>query len=314
VLGGSFSGLKDINESVIQASAAALAASRVIHTAGGSLAPEITPDEPLMDISQEPPRVMVAVCTCNDLLAKVLDGQQLIRRLETDPAVDRVVFLEQTCTATGWDNLAELAEKHKPNRILIGACLPYVYARKIRELGRRVGLHPALIEVVDLMLMAQSSKLKAERPSADEMSAINNELTAILGMGLARLKWVDPDPVLREQILQKALVVGAGIAGMTSALAIADHGFQVDLVEREEILGGNLNWLKQTLEGNSTKTILEETMLKVKKHALIKVHTRSQVMGSFGQVGHFYTTLEDQEKGVLNLEHGVTIKRNWSKK
>jgi len=307
VLGGSFSGLKDINESVIQASAAALAASRVIHSAGGSLAPEITPEEPLLDISQEPPRVMVAVCTCDDLLDKLSDRQQLVRRFETDPAVDHVVFLEQTCTATGWDNLAELAEKHKPNRILIGACLPYVYARKIRELGRRVGLHPTLIEVVDLMLMAQSSKLKAESPSVDEMSAINNELAAILGMGLARLKWADPDPAPREQILQQALVVGAGIAGMTSALAIADHGFQVDLVEQEEILGGNLNWLKQTLEGNSPQAILEETVLKIEKHPLIRVHTRSRVMGSYGQVGHFYTTVENKENGVLNLEHGVTI-------
>ena len=86
VLGGSFSGLKDINESVIQASAAALAASHVIHTAGGSLAPEITPDEPLLDISQEPPRVMIAVCTCGDLLSKFIDTQDLVRRLEVDPA------------------------------------------------------------------------------------------------------------------------------------------------------------------------------------------------------------------------------------
>ena len=279
----------------------------MIHTAGGSLAPELTPDEPLLDISQEPPRVMVAVCTCGDLLSKLLDTQQLARRLETDPAVDQVVFLEQTCTATGWENIVELAEKHKPNRILIGACLPYVYARKIRELGRWVGLNPALIEVVDIMLIAHSSKLKAETPSADEISAINNELSAILSMGLARLKWADPAPAASVQIIQKALVVGGGIAGLTSALAIADHGFQVDLVEQEEMLGGNLNWLQQTLEGNSPKAILEETMLKVEKHPLIQVHTQSRVLGSYGQVGRFYTTIEDKEKGALTLEHGVTI-------
>lgn len=307
VLGGSFSGLKDINESVIQASAAALSASRVVHTAAGSLAPELTPDEPLLDILQEPPRVMIAVCTCGDLLLKLFDTQQFARGLKTDPAVDQVVFLEQTCTSAGWENLVELVEKHKPNRILIGACLPYVYARKIRELGRRVGLHPALIEVVDIMLLVHCSKLKSEIQSADEISAINNELSAILGMGLARLKWADPAPAPRVQILQQALVVGGGIAGMTAALAIADHGFQVDLVEQEEMLGGNLNWLQRSLEGNSTKAILEETMLKAEKHPLIRVHTRSQVLASHGQVGRFYTTIEEKEKGAFTLEHGVTI-------
>jgi heterodisulfide reductase subunit A len=307
LLGGSFSGLKDINESVIQASAAALSASRVIHNAGGSLAPELIPDEPLLDVSQEPPRVMVAVCTCGDLLPKLLDTKQLARRLETDPAVSQVVFIEQTCTAAGWENFVDLVEKHKPNRVLIGACLPNIYARKIRELGRHAGLNPALIDVVDIMHLAQRSTLKAETPSTDEMSAFNKELLAILGMGLGRLKWADPAPVPSVQIIQKALIVGGGIAGMTSALAIADHGFQVDLLEQEEMLGGNLNWLQRTLEGNSTKTLLEETMLWVERHPLIRVHTGSSVLGSYGQVGRFYTNIEHKEKGALLVEHGVTI-------
>ena len=307
LLGGSFSGLKDINESVIQASAAALSASRVIHTAGGSLALELIPDEPLLDVSQEPPRVMVAVCTCGDLLPKLLDTKQLVRRLETDPAVNQVVFIEQTCTAEGWENLVGLVEKHKPNRVLIGVCLPYIYERKISELGRQAGLNPALIDVVDIMHIAQSSTLKAETPSTDEISAVNKELLAILGMGIGRLKWADPAPVPSVRIIQKALIVGGGIAGMTSALAIADHGFQVDLVEQEEMLGGNLNWLQRTLEGNSTKTILEETILKVEKHSLIRVHSGSRVLASYGQVGRFYTTIEHKEKGALTVEHGVTI-------
>ncbi|MFO7554411.1 MAG: FAD-dependent oxidoreductase [Desulfobacterales bacterium] len=307
LLGGSFSGLKDISESVIQASAAALSASRVIHAAGGSLSPEITPVEPFLDISQEPPKILIAVCTCSDLLSKHLDMQQLVRCLKVDPAVDQVEFLEQICTVTGWESLVELVEKHKPNRILIGSCLPYVYARKIRELGQRVGLNPALIEVVDLMLTARSSNLKSADLSEDEISKINGELSAILGAGLARLKWADPDPVTSQKILQKALVVGGGIAGMCSALAIADHGFQVDLIEQEEILGGNLNWIQRTLEGSTTKAILEETFSKVEKHPLIQVHTSSRVRASHGQVGRFYTTIEDKENNIFTLEHGVTI-------
>ena len=64
--------------------------------------------------------------------------------------MDRVEFLEQTCTANGWEALVELAEKHKPNRLLIGACLPYLYARKIKELSLKYGLDPSLMDVVDI--------------------------------------------------------------------------------------------------------------------------------------------------------------------
>jgi len=307
VLGGAFSGLKDINESVIQASAAALSASRVIHNAGGSLAPEVSSASPPTEILTESPRVLVAVCTCGDTLSKLLDQERLAQKLEADLSVGQVVFIEQTCTATGWENLVELAEKQRPNRILIGACLPYVYARKIRELGQRLNLDPALIEVVDIKLGAQRSGLQSESSSNDETSAFNNEVSAVMAMGLAKVKWADPAPAPKVKILQQALVVGGGIAGMTSALAIADHGFQVDLVEQEEVLGGNLNWLKKTLEGNATDTILEETLQKLEKHPLIRTHLQSRILSSYGHVGRFNTTIENKEKGAFTLEHGVAI-------
>jgi heterodisulfide reductase subunit A len=250
---------------------------------------------------------MVAVCTCGDVLSTHLDTQQIVQSLNTDPAVDQVVFLEQACTMTGWENLIQIAEEHQPNRILIGACLSYVFARKIRDLGMRLGLEPALVEVVDANPVAYGSRMNSDSSSADDVLAVHNELSATLRMGLSRLKWVDPSPVQQVRVCQKALVIGGGIAGMTSALAIADHGFPVDLIEREERLGGNLNWLKGTLEGNSTQTLLEDTVLKVEKHPKIRVHTNSRVLGAVGQVGQFFSNIESKEEDTVTLEHGVTI-------
>ena len=139
------------------------------------------------------------------------------------------------------------------------------------------------------------------------MLAVHHELSATLYMGLSRLKWADPSPVQQLPVCQNALVIGGGIAGMTSALAIADHGFEVDLIEREERLGGNLNWLQRTLEGNATQSILEATLSKVEKHPRIRVHTDSRVSSAVGQVGHFMATIEAREKDTFTIEHGVTV-------
>ena len=73
VLGGSFSGLKDVGDSVIQASAAALNASRVIHSGGGSLAMESPPTVPAADLMREPPKILVVVCTCGGLGSTITD-------------------------------------------------------------------------------------------------------------------------------------------------------------------------------------------------------------------------------------------------
>jgi heterodisulfide reductase subunit A len=126
-------------------------------------------------------------------------------------------------------------------------------------------------------------------------------------MGIAKLKWVEPEPVTAIPIVQRALVVGGGIAGMTAALAIADHGFQVDLVEQDEQLGGNLNWLQHSLEGHSIETLLGDTRLLVERHPKIDVHLQSRIVSSAGQVGHFTTTLEGPQNAAQTLAHGVTI-------
>jgi heterodisulfide reductase subunit A len=313
LLGGSFAGLKDISDSVTQASAAALSASRVIHSSGGSLALEPQPAPPISGAVREIPRILAVICTCGGKLSGFDDPTEIVRRLKTNPLVKQVEFLEQTCTAAGWEQLVELVQTNKPNRLLIGACLPYVYQRKLKELSRRVGIDPALMEVVDTNVecglrpkgtYAPEGMQNAEFKSTDSKTA---DLLSALQMGIAKLKWVEPEPAPTIAINQKALVIGGGIAGMTAALAIADHGFEVDLVEKAEQLGGNLNWLKRTLEGHSIPKLMEDTCLLVERHPRINVHVQSQVISSVGQVGNFLTTLEGPQHSAQTLAHGVTI-------
>ncbi len=301
-IGGAFGGLKDISESVTLASAAALSASRVLHRAGGSLAVEAEDESPAEDVSRQLPRILVALCTCGETLSRFLDRASLTTRLIKDPAVADVVFLDQTCTATGWESLVEAAASHRPNRLLIGACLPYLYARKLKELGRRVGLDPALMEVVDI----RSPAFSVPDPEA-EAKRIGGIMEGALTMSMARLRRVDPNPPVMVSICQRGLVVGGGIAGMTAALSIADHGFEVDLVEQSDALGGNLSWIRRTLAGETTGTLLEATLDRVEKHPKITLHLKSRVVGGFGQVGRFYTSLESDEGAVTTLEHGTVI-------
>ncbi|MBN2418155.1 MAG: CoB--CoM heterodisulfide reductase iron-sulfur subunit A family protein, partial [Deltaproteobacteria bacterium] len=109
------------------------------------------------------------------------------------------------------------------------------------------------------------------------------------------------------KIDRRALVIGGGIAGMTTALAIADHGFEVILVEKEEKLGGNLLWLNKTLDGHAVKTFLDETLTKIEKHPLINVFAGAKIVASSGEAGHFYSTVETGDGKVSSLEHGVVV-------
>jgi heterodisulfide reductase subunit A len=297
---GSFSGLRDISESVIQASSASLRASGLIHSKGGGLAEASESKVAFRDVSREPPQVMVALCTCGDTLTQAAQIKEVESFVSDLDSVSHVHRFESICTQEGWSQLEEAMEGSGANRLLIGSCMPYVYTRKLRDLGANTGLNPALMEVVDI----RTSAFPGNNFSQEQAS---REIRLALAMGVGKLKGMDPSVSAFTPIVQKGLVVGGGIAGMTSALGIAEHGFEVFLVERAEELGGNLRRLYRTLEGNSPEELLEQTIAKVERHPDIHLHMNTKVLHSHGRVGRFITTIEKEDGSGETLEHGVTI-------
>jgi len=314
VAGGAFSGLRDISESVIHASAAALSASRAIHSTGGSLAPEPLPapsqeteEPPWRDVSREPPRVLVVLCRCGERFSARIDMGTVQAGLEEDPLVVGVVQMDHLCTTGGWQVLADTAKSHNPNRILIGACHPYLFLHKLKDLAGSLKLNPVLMEVVDLGLTDLALDARQPNEGRPDPPNLEQELTARLEMALARLRYSDTAQRASQAVQPKALVVGGGIGGMTAALAIADHGYPVVLAEQAAQLGGNLNWLQSTVQGHDPRELLTRTLKQVQAHPQIEVLLETSVVSGFGEVGNFRTTLAHGDGTVATVEHGVTI-------
>lgn len=297
MVAGSCTGLKDITETVLQASAAAAEASRIIHTAGGSLHVEDKDETDIRDVSDQLPQVLVTVCTCGDLINHVVDIDQLEIKLLSDPSVSQVLFVERLCSTQGWDQLDEIAQNNQPNRLLIGACSPYKFTTQLKTLAKKIGLAPRLVEAIDLHY--------CDHGSSGEQQHLPT--SAGFAGALARLRCVDPRPAASLTVVQKALVIGGGISGMHAALSIASQGYPVALVEKQEQLGGNLQWLDKTIEGNDVQQLLSQTVDMVEKHPLINLYLNTAVKGAFGQVGRFYTTVETRGESPQTLQHGAVI-------
>ncbi len=297
--GGAFGAPRDIAESVIQAGAAAQGAARLIkiHDFLAGLAREPEPEYP--DVSRQSPKVLVAICTSCPLLETGVDLERLATRLERLHTVCHVSRVGSACTGEGWGEIERLAAEMKPNRILIGACMPYAYVPKLKELGRAIGLNPALMDVVDIYTPTF--------PSNQPPHGLDNEVYSSLATAVARLQGADPvPPPVTVDVAKHALVVGGGLAGMTAAVAIADHGFGVCLVEQEEELGGLAMRLHSTLEGADPRKHMEELIAQVEKHPNITVLKDSRVALSRGTAGRFRTAIATP-KGPVSLEHGVTL-------
>jgi heterodisulfide reductase subunit A len=125
----------------------------------------------------------------------------------------------------------------------------------------------------------------------------------IVKMAVAKSRLQEPLKSESVSVTPACLVIGGGVAGMTSALAIADQGFPVHIVEKEQELGGLAKNVYRTLDGSDVQQFLAAKIAEVKAHPKITVHTGAEVKKSDGFVGNFETTLTN---GSV-VKHGAII-------
>ncbi len=298
--GGSFSGLKDISESVIQADSASLEASRLIHSKGGSIAAVPDSGPKFRDTSRELPRAALVLCTCGDFLEQTLDLPELTSHIKGWDSIADVFPVSHVCTRSGWESLSRALKESGANLAVIGACAPCLYGSRPAALGKEIGLSPGVIDVVDIHT-PMFALMQAE------VEQRMREVVVRLRMSLASMRETVPKIPSRRRMIPRALVVGGGVAGMTAALAIADHGFEVDLVEKSGALGGLALRIHKTIDGASLGELLRDMTARVESHDKITVHTNAGVIQSQGRAGEFFTTIEEADRGASTLEHGIAI-------
>jgi heterodisulfide reductase subunit A2 len=96
-----------------------------------------------------------------------------------------------------------------------------------------------------------------------------------------------------------ALVIGGGIAGIQTALDIADAGFKVYLVEKEPSVGGRMSQLDKTFPTlDCSACILTPKMVDVSRHPNIDLLTYSEVTAVDGAAGDFHVTVKKKPRYV----------------
>jgi len=255
----------DVPEVVTQAAAAAAMAAQAMPIRGGADLPSaaIAPS-PALD---EPPRVGVFLCTCRGTLAGALDEDALA---SVDRSVAYVERVEAACEGPGLAAIERAAVEQGLNRIVVAGCAPRLYADRFEALMDRLGLPRHLLA----------------RANVRKGAAVRSELA----MAIAGLRETPDSPAQHtartEQPAQRVLVLGGGLAGMTAALTLASLGIEVDLLEREAHLGGNLRDRLRTLEGLDAQALLAETVARLEQTA-VRVWTGAELVGWSGVRGEF---------------------------
>ena len=295
---GAFQAPKAIPRSVTQASAAATAAAQALQAARGSLSRSKS-YPPEMDVSAQEPRIGVFVCSCGVNIAGVIDVNELARYARDLPHVVLVENNLFTCSADTQEILAARIAEHSLNRIVIAACSPRTHEPLFQDTLQEAGLNGYLVEMANIR--NQNAWVHQKAPEMATAKAKDQVRMAVakaaLSTSLNRLS---------IPVVQQALVVGGGAAGMTVALGLAQQGYPTTLLEKNDHLGGNAWSLNTTAKGDAVRPWLEGLISNVHRHDKITVLTNARLKTAIGSVGSFVSQVEVDGQ-TQDITYGAAI-------
>jgi heterodisulfide reductase subunit A len=219
---------------------------------------------------------------------------------ETLPNVvvaDRNLF---TCSQDTQEKIKEYIRKYDLNRVVVASCTPRTHESLFRETLREGTLNKYTFEMCNIR--DQCSWVHMDDPEKATEKAKD-----LVRMAVAKASLIAPLTDISVPVNPNGLVIGGGVAGIVSALSLAEQGFRIDLVEKGDRLGGQALNLYATYKGDRIKPYVEDLVKKVNDHPLIQVYLNTTVTDASGFVGSFTSTLTDGNGEKKELEHGAII-------
>lgn len=251
------------------------------------------------------PRIGVFVCHCGINIAGTVDVERVAEALGQDPAVAFATHYKYMCSDPGQQLIQNAIAEHDLDGVIVAACSPAMHERTFRQAVAVAGLNPYRCEIANIREQCSwVHQQDRERATAKAVEIVRSMVEKVRQ---------DEELVpLRMPITRRALVIGGGVAGMEAALDIANAGFPVILVEREDRLGGKMARLSGTyLNFEAAPGLLEERIRQVLEHPNIDVLLSAQVTQTEGYVGNFTVEVQ-QPDGLKRYEVGaVVVATGW---
>jgi heterodisulfide reductase subunit A len=184
------------------------------------------------------PKVGVYVCDCGTNIAGTVDVKAVVDYASGLPGVVVSKEYKYVCSEPGQQLIQQDIRDRKLERVVVASCSPRMHEPTFQNAVAKAGLNPFYFAMVNIREHVSWVIRDKEQATAKAKRLVRAAVSRVL---LQEELFSRTEPVTRA-----ALVVGGGIAGIQSALTIADAGYQVYLVERQPSIGGHMAQLDKT--------------------------------------------------------------------
>ena len=184
-------------------------------------------------------RIGVYICHCGSNIAGVIDPAEVAEWATHLPGVVRATDTLYACADSGQTLIKEDIKKYNLNRVVVSACSVRMHETTFRAAVAEAGLNPFLMEMANIREQCTWAH------GHDKEGALKKakDLTA---SAIAKARFLNPLTMIKVPVTKRAMVIGAGVAGISAALDLADQGIETILVEKEPTIGGVMAQLNKT--------------------------------------------------------------------
>ncbi|MBQ7932357.1 MAG: CoB--CoM heterodisulfide reductase iron-sulfur subunit A family protein [Clostridia bacterium] len=236
-------------------------------------------------------RIGVFVCHCGTNIAATVDVKAVAEALGREPSVVTSVDYQYMCSESGQNLIKDSIRDYALTGIVVCSCSPRMHEATFRKAASAAGLNPYMVEIANIR--EQCSWIHKNIEEATEKAIILGRAA------IAKVLLNAPLIAGESPVVKRALVIGGGIAGIQTALDIADAGFEVDIVEKQPTIGGKMTQLDKTFPTlDCAACILTPKMVDCAQNENITIYSYSEVEAVSGFVGNFSVKIRKKARYV----------------
>ncbi len=236
-------------------------------------------------------KIGVFVCWCGSNIAATVDVKAVAEALKNEPGVVFSTDYQYMCSENGQAMIRQAIKEHRLTGIVVCSCSPRMHEATFRKTAVSAGLNPYMVEIANIR--EQCSWIHKDIPEGTEKAIV------LARAAVAKLHKNAPLTAGTSPVTKRALVIGGGIAGIQTALDVADAGFEVDIVEKSPTIGGRMAQLDKTFPTlDCSACILTPKMVEAAQHEKINIISYAELESLSGFVGNFTATIRKKARFI----------------
>jgi len=244
-------------------------------------------------MEKKSPRIGIFVCECGGNIGDVVDVKSVVETVKNWPDVAAAKYHKYLCSKPAQEMILDSVKKDNLDRVVVASCTPRMHLGTFQSVMERSGLNPFMLEFVNIR--EQDSWVHGPHSSPE---ATKKAISLIKG-GYERSRELEPLQNISEKGSREILIVGGGIAGITSALELGYLGYKVHLVERKPSIGGNMSKLTKVFPTlDCAQCILTPRMAEVGRNPNVTLYTYGEVQELSGRPGNYDVKVFMKPRGV----------------